>query len=56
MYYKCKKNLNHVGSYIDSRNWIKIKKVAIDHVNKRNNKCFQYAITKSLSRSKSRTT
>ena len=43
MYYKCHKiNLNRGGSYIDSPDWIKSKKTAIDCINKKDNKCFQY--------------
>ena len=30
--------MDYVGSYIFSPQWIKIKKAAMDHVNKRNNK------------------
>ena len=49
LYYKChKKNPNHGGSYIDSPNWIKIKNVTINLINKKDNKCFQYAVTVAL--------
>ena len=41
-------NLNCGGSYIDSPNWIKNKKATINFINKRNNKCFQYAVTVAL--------
>ena len=33
------------GPYIDSPDWIKSKKAAIDPINKNDNKCFQYAAT-----------
>ena len=43
LYYKCHKiDLNHGGSYIDSRDWMKKKKATINPVNKKDNKCFQY--------------
>ena len=46
MYYKCHRiNSNYGGSYIDSPNWIKIKKVTINIAIKKDNKCFQYAVT-----------
>ena len=46
-YYKCHKmNTNYVGSYIDSLDWI--KKVTINPINKKDNKCFQYAVTVAL--------
>ena len=46
LYYKCHKiNLNRGGSYIDSPDWIKNKKALINPINKKDNKCFQYAIT-----------
>ena len=42
MYYKCHKvNFRHGGSYIDSLNWIKKKKVT-------NDKRFQHTATVSL--------
>ena len=40
-----KKNLNIGGSYTDSPDCIKIKKATINRINKRDNKCFQYAVT-----------
>ena len=47
--YKCDKiNPNSVGSYTDSPVWIKNKKAIINLINKKDNKCFQYAITVSL--------
>ena len=49
LYYKCHKiNLNCGGSYIDSPNWIKNKKATINLINKKDNKCFQYAVTVAL--------
>ena len=47
LYYKCHKiNPNRFGSYIDSPDWI--KKAAISPINKKCNKCFQYAATVAL--------
>ena len=46
MYYKT--NSNRVGSYVDSLNWIKSKKVTINPINKKDNKCFQYVVTVAL--------
>ena len=41
LYYKCNKtNFNRSGSYIDSTDWIKNRKAAINPINKNNNKCF----------------
>ena len=51
LYYKCHKiNPNRGGSYIDSPDWIKNKKAAINSINTDNkdNKCFQYAVTAAL--------
>ena len=46
VYYKCHKiNLNRGGSYIDSPEWIKNKKATINPINKKDTKCFQYAVT-----------
>ena len=46
LYYKCHKiNLNHVESYTDSPDWIKVKKATINPINKKVNKCFQYAVS-----------
>ena len=48
LYYKCRKlYLNHVGSYIDSRNWIKNKKATIYPINNED-LSFQYAATAAL--------
>ena len=49
LYYKCHKiNLNRGESYIDSLDWIKNKKGTINLTNKKDKKCFQYAITVAL--------
>ena len=46
LYYKFHKiNLNYGGSYIDSTDWIKNKKTTINSINKKDNKCFQCAVT-----------
>ena len=43
LYYKCHKiNPNCGGSYIDSPYWL--KKAAINPINRKDNKCFQYAV------------
>ena len=42
LYYKCYKiNPNRDGSYMDSPDWIKIKKATINPINKKDNKGFQ---------------
>ena len=49
LYYKCHKiNLNRGEPYIDSPDWIKNKKATINPINKKYNKCFQYAVTVAL--------
>ena len=50
LYYKCHKiNPNCSGSYIDSRNSIKNEKnTTINTINKKCNKCFQYAVAVTL--------
>ena len=46
LYHKGHKiNMNRGGSYIDSPDWIKNKKATINPINKKDNKCFQYAVT-----------
>ena len=56
LYYKCQKiSLNCGGSYIDSLDWIKIKKAAINHIIKKHNKYFQYAVTVALNHEKIKT-
>ena len=53
MYYKCHRiNPNRGGSHIDSHNWIKNKKAIINPINKKGNKCFQYALTITLNHEK----
>ena len=48
-YYKCYKIYFSRGiSYIDSPDWKKNKKASINPINKKDNKCFQYAVTVSL--------
>ena len=50
LYYKCHRiNQNHVGSYVDSPDWI--KKAAINSINN-DDKCFQYAATIALNHEK----
>ena len=49
LYYKFHKiNLNRSESCINFPDWIKNKKVTINPINKKDNKCFQYAVTVSL--------
>ena len=49
LYYKRHKiSPNRGGSYIDSRDWIKNKKATINPINKKDNKCFQNAVTITL--------
>ena len=49
LYYKLHKiSLNRGGSYIDSPKWLKNKNATINPKNKKDNKCFHYAITASL--------
>ena len=49
LYYKCRKiNTNHGGSYIDSPDWIKSKSATVNPINKKDNKCFQYAVPVAL--------
>ena len=48
MYYKCHKvNFKRRGSYIDSPDWIEIKKATINSKND-DHKCFQYTVTVAL--------
>ena len=39
---------NRSGLYIDSPNWIKNINATINPINKKYNKCFQYAVTVPL--------
>ena len=49
LYCKCHKiNPNCGGSYTDSPDWIKNKKATINPINKKDNKCFRYAVTVTL--------
>ena len=49
MYYKCLKiNPNCSESYIGYPDWIKNKNAAINYINKKDNKCFHYAVTVAL--------
>ena len=41
-------NLNCGGLDIDSPDWVKNKKPTINSINKKGNKCFQYAVTVML--------
>ena len=55
LYYDLNKiSLNRGGSYIDSPEWIKDKKATINPQNKKDDKCFQYAITFALNYEKSK--
>ena len=49
LYYKCHKiNPNRGGSYKDSPDWIKNKNATINPINKKDNICFQFAVTVML--------
>ena len=49
LYYKLHKtSLNRGGSYIDSPEWLKNKEATINPINKKDDKCSQYAITVAL--------
>ena len=41
-------NKNLVGSYINSPDWIKNKKATINLINRKDNECFQYAISGAI--------
>ena len=45
-------SLNRARSHIDPAEWIKNKRSTINPKNKKNNKCFQYAITVALNHNK----
>ena len=52
MYYKCHEvNYKRAGSYIESSDWIKNNKAAINPKND-DDKCFQYAVTVVLTHEK----
>ena len=45
LYHKFHKtNFKRGGSYVDSPDWIKNKEATINPINKKDNKCFQYAV------------
>ena len=49
LYYKCHKvNFIKDGLHIDSPDWMKSKTATINPMNKKDNKCFQYAETVAL--------
>ena len=49
LYYNLNKvSLSRSGSYIDSPKWLKNKKATIYPQNKKDDKCFQYALTVPL--------
>ena len=49
LYYKCNKiNQNRRETCKDSPDWIKNKKATINPLNKKDNKCFQFALTIAL--------
>ena len=49
LYYKCHKiNPNRGRWYIDSNDWIKNKKTAINQINEKDNKCFKFTVTVAL--------
>ena len=53
LYCQCHKiNPNHGGSCIDSPDCIKNKKATINRYNKKDNKCFEYAVTVALNHQK----
>ena len=53
LYCQCHKiNPSQGGSCIDSPDCIKNKKAAINPYNKKDNKCFQYAVTVALNHQK----
>ena len=49
LHHKCHKiTFNRGGSYTDSPYWIKNKKATTIAINKKDSKCFQYAVTVAL--------
>ena len=55
LHYKCHKiNLNCGRSYIDSPKSIKNKNATINPINKKDNKCFKYAVTVASNHEKSK--
>ena len=56
LYYNLNKvSLNRGGSYIGSPKWLKNKKATINPQNKKDDKCFQYALTVALNMNKLKT-
>ena len=56
LYYKLHKiSLNRVGLYIDFPEWLKNKKALINPINKKDDKCFQYAVTVALNHEQMKT-
>ena len=54
LYYKLNKvSLSRGGSYIDSPKWLQNKKATINPQNKKDDKCFQYALTVALNHEQS---
>ena len=47
-YHLHKTSLNRGGSYVDSPEWLKNKRTTINPENKKDNNCFQYALTVAL--------
>ena len=55
LYYNINKvSLSRGGSYTDSPKWLKNKKATINSQNKKDDKCFQYALTVALNYEKSK--
>ena len=53
LYYNLNKvSLSRGGSYIDSPKWLKNKKTTINPQNKKDDRCFQYAVTVALNHEK----
>ena len=49
LYYKCHNIYSkYSGSYIHSSDWIKNQNAAINLINKKDSKCFQYVVTLTL--------
>ena len=49
LYYKCREmNFKRGGSYMDFPDWIKNRKLIKNPINKKDHKCFQYAVTVAL--------
>ena len=49
LYYKCHEmNFKRGGSYMDFPDWIKNRELIKNPINKKDHKCFQYAVTVAL--------